>query len=119
MSSRKAITNFKDNLVVWKKKIGNSNKFVKIYSEYLNQPEGYIIYLSTRYMSLIHEFMNGYSLQDLINSACCINEEILRSIASQILDAFQEYTDKYLVDYGDICPCQILFTKEGYVKVSQ
>jgi len=40
MSSRKLITFFKENLLQWKRKMGNSNKFVKIYDEYLNQPEG-------------------------------------------------------------------------------
>jgi len=68
-------------------------------------------------MSLVIEYMNGYSLQDLINTVGCLNEEILRNIANQILEAFEEYNDNFLSDYGQLCPCEVLFTKEGIVKV--
>ncbi len=70
-------------------------------------------------MSLILEFMNGYSLQDLINTVGCLNEEMLRNVANQVLEAFEEYNDKFLADYGEFCPCEILFDKEGKIKVKQ
>ena len=31
---------FKEKILNWKNKVGNNNKFVKIYSEYINNPEG-------------------------------------------------------------------------------
>ena len=40
MSNRKSITTFKESLIHWRRKMGNSNRFIKIYNEYLNQPEG-------------------------------------------------------------------------------
>ena len=69
-------------------------------------------------MSFILEFMNGYSLQDLIDTVGSLNEEMLRNIANQILEGFEEYNDNYLSDYGELCPCEIMFTKEGQVKVN-
>jgi hypothetical protein len=33
-------SHFKEKLAIWNKKLANSNKFLKIYNEYLNNPEG-------------------------------------------------------------------------------
>jgi len=62
--------------------------------------------------------MNGYSLQDLIENIGALNEEMLRSIAIQILESFEEYNNKFMTDYGELCPCEILFDKHGHVKVN-
>ncbi len=35
-------SHFKEKLNTWNKKLASSNKFLKIYNEYLNNPEGYI-----------------------------------------------------------------------------
>jgi hypothetical protein len=40
MTSNNFIFNFKEKLSNWKSNIGETNRFVKIYGEYVNNPEG-------------------------------------------------------------------------------
>jgi hypothetical protein len=40
MSSKFFISNFREKLSYWLNKVGGSNKFIKIYNEYVNSPEG-------------------------------------------------------------------------------
>jgi hypothetical protein len=40
MNSKFFISNFKEKLSYWVNKIGKSDKFVKVYNEYVNCPEG-------------------------------------------------------------------------------
>ena len=63
------------------------------------------------------EYMEGYSLQDLINNVGCLNEELLNKIIIQIIDCLQEYQDKYKVEYKEFCPCDIVFDKNCNLKV--
>jgi hypothetical protein len=43
MNSKNFYSEFSEKLNVWKKMLGKSNNFVKIYNEYINNPEGYIL----------------------------------------------------------------------------
>jgi hypothetical protein len=40
MESKQFVNSFKENISNWKSKMGTSNKFVKVYNEYINIPEG-------------------------------------------------------------------------------
>jgi hypothetical protein len=40
MSSKDFITNFKEKILNWNSKLNSSNKFVKIYNDFVNNPEG-------------------------------------------------------------------------------
>jgi hypothetical protein len=63
------------------------------------------------------EYLEGYSLQDLINNVGCLNEDILKPVLLKIIDTLVDYTEKFNSDYKDICPCDILFDKKGNLKV--
>jgi hypothetical protein len=40
MISTEFMNLFRENIQTWKNKIGINNKFIKIYCEYINNPEG-------------------------------------------------------------------------------
>jgi hypothetical protein len=63
------------------------------------------------------EQMQGYSLQDLTENIGCLNEATLCKIAIQITQSLQEYNEKMIEDYGEFCSCDILFDKNGNLKV--
>jgi hypothetical protein len=110
ITNRKSVTTFKENIINWKKKLHNSKRFIKIINDYINQPEGYL--------SIVLEYANSNSLFDIINYTGCISEELLQNIAIQILEAFEEYNDKFLMDFGEFCPCKIVFNNDGNLKVN-
>ena len=61
--------------------------------------------------------MDGYSLGDVIENLGSLNEHLLQKISSSLLQSFADYEENYLEDYGDVCPCNILFDKYGNLKV--
>lgn len=63
------------------------------------------------------ENMDGYSLGDIIENFGSLNENLLQKIACQLLNSLGEFEEMLLEDYGDICPCNILFNKYGIMKV--
>ena len=44
MNSKINVINVKESLSQWKSKMRNSDHFVRVYHEYVNQPEGYYIF---------------------------------------------------------------------------
>jgi hypothetical protein len=61
--------------------------------------------------------MRGYSLQDIIDNAGCLPENIIQCIALQLIDGMEEYNTYFSEDYGELCTCDILFDKYGKLKV--
>ena len=61
--------------------------------------------------------MDGYSLAEILENFGSLNETLIHKITKDILNCFREYEDLYLEDYGEICPCNILFDKYGKLKV--
>ena len=61
--------------------------------------------------------MRGYSLQDIINNVGSLPESIIRDIAIQLIDSLEEYNEYFSEDYGELCTCDILFDKNGKLKV--
>lgn len=109
MSSKDFITHFREKIINWNNKLYSSNKFVKIYNDFVNNPEGYV--------SLVIEHMQGYSLQDLIENIGALNEAVLCKIAIQITQCLNDYNQKMMEDYGEFCTCDVLFDKHGNLKV--
>ncbi len=72
-----------------------------------------------RFISLIVEYMSGFSLQDLIENVGILNESVICKIAIQIIQSIQEYKEKFSEDYGEFCGCDVLFDKSGVVKVKE
>lgn len=104
------ISDFKEKLNYWNSNIGSSSRFIKIFNEYVNNPEGYI--------SLVIEYMQGFSLQDILENIGCLNESIICKMAIQIIQSFHEYNEKMGENYPDLCSCDILFDKKGNLKVN-
>lgn len=63
------------------------------------------------------EYLEGYSLQDLINNVGCLNEDIVKQVLLKVIETLCDYTEKFNSEYKDICPCDILFDKKGNLKV--
>jgi hypothetical protein len=61
--------------------------------------------------------MDGYSLGDIIENFGTLNENLLQKISYSLLNCLFEYEEKFHEDFGDICPCNILFDKYGNLKV--
>lgn len=70
-----------------------------------------------RYISLVYEYMDGFSLGDIIENLGCLNENLIQKISFSLLKCLVEYEEIYLEDYGELCPCNILFDKYGNLKV--
>ena len=70
-----------------------------------------------RCISLVYEYMDGYSLGDIIENFGSLNEPLIEKICNSLLKCFAEYEEKFLEDYGELCPCNILFDKYGNLKV--
>ena len=63
------------------------------------------------------EYMEGYSLQDLILNIGCLNEDLLKPISMRIIECLLDYNIKFGTDFKDFCPCDIVFDKKGNIKV--
>jgi hypothetical protein len=63
------------------------------------------------------EYMEGYSLTDIIENFGCLSENLMQKICIDLISCLNEFEDIFLVDFGEICPCKILFDKNGDLKV--
>ena len=63
------------------------------------------------------EYMEGYSLADIIENFGCLSENLMQNICISLLSCLAEFEDNFLEDFGEICPCNILFNKYGDLKV--
>lgn len=62
--------------------------------------------------------MNNGSLQNLLECTGCIPEMILKNITFQMVKILENYHKKSEIPYGGISPSQILFNKNGTLKLS-
>lgn len=63
------------------------------------------------------EYMSGQSLKDILEFVGNFNEGILQKIAYQILLSLDEYNENFNEDFNEFCSCDILFDKDGNLKV--
>jgi hypothetical protein len=61
--------------------------------------------------------MPGFSVNDIIENIGSLNESILCKLAIQIIQSLNEYNEKFMDDYCEFCSCDILFDKDGNLKV--
>jgi len=96
-------------LKLWKTKLAGNKYFIKIFSEYLNTPEGYI--------TLIFKNCKFGSLENLIQNCGSLPENILKQISFRIIKSLEFYniqTGEYL---HSLSPNNILFDSKGNVLV--
>jgi serine/threonine protein kinase len=109
MINYKIFSNFNENINDWNRSFGKSQRFVKIINGFINNPEGHV--------SLILEYFQGSSLCEIIENVGSLNEAALCRIAIQIIQALSEFNEKKMEDYGEFCLCDVVFDKEGNLKV--
>lgn len=63
------------------------------------------------------EYMEGYSLADIMENFGCLSEHLMQKICISLLSCLVEFEDIFFEDFGEICPCNILFSKHGVLKV--
>jgi hypothetical protein len=63
------------------------------------------------------EYMEGYSLSDIMENFGCLTENLMQKISINLISCLNEFEDVFLEDFGEICPCNILFNKNGDLKV--
>lgn len=63
------------------------------------------------------EYMEGYSLSDILENFGCLSENLMQKICISLLSCLVEFEDIFFEDFGEICPCNILFNKYGDMKV--
>jgi len=68
------------------------------------------------YCTLVTEYINNGSLQNLLDCSGCLPEEILKNISYQLIKILETYQKKSNSCLGGINPSQILFTKNGTIK---
>ena len=61
--------------------------------------------------------MNNGSLQNLIESAGNLPEGILKNITFQLIKILEIFHKKFNISVGGISPSQILFNKNGTIKI--
>lgn len=72
---------------------------------------------SSGMVNLVIEHMDGGSLQDVVNSGGCTNEEILADIAHQMLLGLQ-FLHRNNVAHRDLKPGNVLLNCDGIVKLA-
>jgi hypothetical protein len=83
---------------------------VKIIDYLMNSPEGYC--------SVVSEYMNNSSLQNLIDTAGSLPETVLRNITSQLVKSLETFSKKSESSFGGICPSNVLFNNKGTLRLA-
>ncbi|KRX03384.1 Protein kinase-like domain [Pseudocohnilembus persalinus] len=108
--SNKDVRNcLKEWISFWQNKFKDSDLHIKLYGSFWNTPEGCV--------SILMEHLDGGSLQNLLESVGCMPERALKEISQQILGSLQILHEELNTCHGAITPSQILFNREGNVKV--
>ncbi|CAD8194675.1 unnamed protein product [Paramecium octaurelia] len=103
--------NLKDWISFWQNKFANSNLHVQVYATFWNTPEGYV--------SIVMEYMNGGSLQNLLESMGFLPERSIKQLVPPILQGLQKIHQQGAQCHGALGPSQILFLRDGTVKLGQ
>lgn len=80
-----------------------------LYDAYMNPNEGYV--------SIVVEYMDGGSLQDIVDSGGCNSELVLANIARCVLKGLSYLHNKHQL-HRDIKPSNLLINHFGEVKIS-
>jgi serine/threonine protein kinase len=90
-------------------KLGPCPQIVSFHDAFMNPEEGNI--------SIILEYMDGGSLQDIVDTGGCSQESVLANVSYRVLVALQFLHDKNQI-HRDIKPSNLLINHNGEVKVS-
>lgn len=108
VSTREIRQTLREWITLWQN-ITHSKYLLKVLSTFWNTPEGCV--------SIVMEYVNGGSLQNLLESVSTLPEGVLVSVGNQLLHALDELHCKAQVAHGALAPTQILFDRQGHLKV--
>jgi serine/threonine protein kinase len=89
---------------------GINDKLSKVYGTFWNVPEGCV--------SVVMEYMNAGSLENLLESVGALPEYALLEITRSLLESIKETHVKMNVAHGFIAPSQVLFDQTGKMKLN-
>lgn len=102
---------FKDWISAWQAAQDKINdKLCNVYGAFWNVPEGHV--------SVVVEYMNGGSLENLLESTGALPELCLQELTIKLLQCVKEVHGKMGVEHGCIIPSQVVFDQKGNVKLS-
>eukprot|EP01017_Pseudomicrothorax_dubius_P044396 TRINITY_DN7499_c0_g3_i1.p1 TRINITY_DN7499_c0_g3~~TRINITY_DN7499_c0_g3_i1.p1 ORF type:complete len:743 (+),score=107.15 TRINITY_DN7499_c0_g3_i1:42-2270(+) len=110
VSSREIRKNLREWITSWQNSLHGHPNFVRICTTFWNSPEGCV--------SILTDLLTGGSLQNLLESVGSLSERVISQIASQILPALDFIHTKANMTHGALTPSQILFDRNGTVKIS-
>ena len=90
-------------------KLGPCPQIVSFHDAFINPDEGNI--------SIVLEYMDGGSLQDIVDTGGCPQESVLANVSYRVLVALAFIHDKHQI-HRDIKPSNLLINHNGEVKVS-
>ena len=111
LSNREVRIVLKEWISMWQTAQGESNdKICNVYGTFWNVPEGCV--------SVVMEYLNAGSLENLLESAGALPEQVLLELATKLLFCIQELQEKVNTPHGCIVPSQILFDQKGHAKIN-
>lgn len=108
VSTREIRQTLREWITLWQN-IPSPKYLLKVQSTFWNTPEGCV--------SIVMDYINGGSLQNLLESVGSLPEGAIVSIASQLLHGVDELHTKGQTPHGAIAPTQVLLTRKGGLKV--
>jgi len=111
LSNREVRIVLKEWISMWQtSQSETADKIANIHGTFWNVPEGCV--------SVVMEYMNAGSLENLLESAGALPEQVLLELATKLLSCIQEIHDKIHVPHGCIMPSQVLFDQKGQIKLN-
>ncbi len=111
LTNREVRIVLKEWISLWQNAQGEtSDKLCNVYGTFWNVPEGCV--------SVVMENLNAGSLENLLESAGALPEQVLLELATKLLACIQEVNNRMGVAHGCIVPSQVLFDQSGRVKLN-
>ena len=100
----------KDWVSTWQYALNECEGLISIHGTFWNVPEGCA--------SIVTDFMNAGSIENLFDSVGALPEAVIRDIALGVLKSLQEVHLKAKCSYGQLFPSNILLNLKGRIKLN-
>ncbi len=111
LTNREVRIVLKEWISMWQTAQGETNeKIGNVYGTFWNVPEGCV--------SVVMEYLNAGSLENLLESAGALPEQVLLELATKLLQCIVEIHERIGVPHGCIVPSQVLFDQKGRAKLN-
>jgi len=111
LSNREVRMILKEWIAMWQNaQESGKDSICNVYGTFWNVPEGCV--------SVVMEYLNAGSLENLLESAGALPEQVLLEIATKLLNCIRELHDSIGIAHGCIVPSQILLNQSGKLKIN-